>query len=172
MGRAGDRAPDGRRVANRGMSSVRAGSRRDGPLMPRWMRCVAYTIAAGVWFSGVAWLTLHYFDRVQGPFGFGPSPWEPWALGVHGAFAFAAIWWFGWLSAAHLAPGWSSGSQRGTGLALALFFGALILSGYLLYYLGGQRSRDWVSVLHWILGVVALIVFALHRLWRQHLTAR
>ena len=48
------------------------------------------------------------------------------------------------------------------GLALASLVALLILSGYLLYYIGDDDVRSWVSFAHWLVGIVALPIFLLH----------
>ena len=47
---------------------------------------------------------------------------------------------------------------------MAGIFAWLILSGYLLYYVGNENARSVVSVLHWGIGIVSPICFGFHRL--------
>jgi hypothetical protein len=135
-----------------------------GPIrLPSARRWSVYGIALGVWGTGVGWLVLRYLLRRQGAFGPETHPLEPWALKAHGAFAFATLWLMGLLWTAHLVNGWSSGRRRWSG---ALLFGlalALILTGYLLYYAGGDELREAVAKLHWIAGLGAPAAFGLHR---------
>jgi len=49
-------------------------------------------------------------------------------------------------------------------LGLLLF---LTLSGYLLYYAGGDEARAVISPLHWIVGLGAPALFVLHRFARE-----
>jgi hypothetical protein len=39
----------------------------------------------------------------------------------------------------------------------------LVLSGYLLYYAGGDAFRAAVSLGHWTVGLIALLLLLLHR---------
>ena len=39
----------------------------------------------------------------------------------------------------------------------------LALTGVALYYIGSDAWRDWVSILHWAVGLAALVAFLLHR---------
>ena len=39
---------------------------------------------------------------------------------------------------------------------------ALTLTGYLLYYAGGEETRPVISILHWVLGLVVPAVLAWH----------
>jgi hypothetical protein len=41
--------------------------------------------------------------------------------------------------------------------------GWLMLSGYLLYYVGDDTARSVISVLHWTIGLAAPVVFFMHR---------
>jgi hypothetical protein len=43
----------------------------------------------------------------------------------------------------------------------------LIMTGYLLYYLGDESLRSMTSIAHWVLGIATLIVFLAHRRWRK-----
>ena len=38
----------------------------------------------------------------------------------------------------------------------------LILTGYGLYYIGSRNWREWTSVAHWVVGLVALALFLIH----------
>ena len=63
---------------------------------------------------------------------------------------------------AHIPKGWRYESQRLAGVALSVLVFVLILSGYLLYYLGIEWLRDWTSLLHWTIGLLLPAVFAWH----------
>lgn len=135
--------------------------------LSRSTRIGIYTIGIGVWLSGVLWLLFHYFVLHLGPLGPTTSPLEPWWLKLHGAFAFAAIWIFGLQWRVHIPAGWSGGRRRLSGGLLAGFLAWLIVSGYLLYYVGGEQFRSTVSLAHWLIGLAAPIGFLAHRLERQ-----
>ncbi len=42
----------------------------------------------------------------------------------------------------------------------------MILTGYLLYYLGDEGGRAVVSAIHWVIGLAAPAVYLVHRLVR------
>jgi hypothetical protein len=127
-----------------------------------------YTILVSTWSSGALWLVLHYFLRRRGDFGVEPNPLEFWMLALHGACAFAALWLAGWIWTTHIVPWWNGRRRRNSGIVLIAFVGALILSGYLLYYASGDAVRDWVGVIHWSIGLAAAIPMTIHALrsWR------
>jgi hypothetical protein len=130
-------------------------------------RWALYIISAGVWLSGGLWLLFHYFLVRQGEFGPTANPLEPWWLRLHGAFAFAAIWMFGLLWGVHITKTWPHRRRRWSGGILAGVFVFLIVSGYLLYYLGDDALRPIVSVFHWGIGLACPIFFLFHRLNRR-----
>jgi hypothetical protein len=130
-------------------------------------RIGVYVVALGLWGSGVAWLILRYGFRRAGEFGPENSPLEPWALKLHGAFAFVALWTMGLLWAAHILNGWSAHRRRWSGAGLLSLLLFLTVTGYLLYYAGGDGLRATVSSLHWIAGLGVLALFLLHRFARE-----
>jgi hypothetical protein len=140
--------------------------------LPRAHHVAVYAIGIGLWLSGGLWLLFHYFVQHPGPFGPVPNPLEPWWLKLHGAFAFAAIWIFGLLWGVHIVAGWYTGRRRGTGGLLAAVLGWLVVSGYLLYYLGDETLRPLVSLLHWSIGLALPAAFAAHRLAEGHRVRR
>lgn len=125
-------------------------------------RYTVYAVGVLLWLSGVLWLLFHYFLQRKGPFGPEPSPLEPWLLRVHGALAFAALWTFGMAWSAHVVAGWSTGRHRFSGGGAVGLLVALVLSGYLLYYLIDDKWRYWASIAHWGLGLGLPLVFAVH----------
>ena len=135
--------------------------------LSRTQRASIYAIGIGIWLTGVLWLLFHYFVVYPGRFGPTTSPLEPWWLALHGAFAFTVIWIFGLLWGVHVPAGWSRGRRRPSGGVLAGLLGWLIVSGYLLYYAGGEEFRAGVSLAHWIIGLAAPIAFLAHRLNRH-----
>lgn len=127
-----------------------------------------YLIGVGVWLSGGLWLLFHFFLTRKGPFGPESNPLEPWWLKVHGAFAFAATWFFGLLWGTHITIGWRSGRRRrASGGALTALILFLILSGYLLYYIGDDTARSVVSVAHWSTGLVCPLLYWVHRMRKR-----
>jgi hypothetical protein len=124
-----------------------------------------YSISAGVWVTGAAWLIFHYFMRLKSEFGFEAHPLEPWWLKLHGALAFSAMALLGLLWGVHVLNGWTRNKRRWSG---AVLFGVacfLVVSGYLLYYLGDDSLRDWTSVAHWAVGLAVAALFVWHRFW-------
>ena len=126
-------------------------------------RRTVYAVGAGVWLTGALWVLFHYFFFRNGPFGPSPHPLEFWSRAVHGAFGFASLWVFGMLWGVHIIEGWRSGRRRWSGSFSFALFAWLVVSGYLLYYLGDDRLISAVSLLHWSLGLASPLPFLLHR---------
>jgi len=141
--------------------------RKSGSLGRR-RRWTLYFIALGTWLSGGLWLLYHYFLVKQGEFGPETNPLEPWWLKLHGAFAFAALWIFGVLWGIHITKAWPHRKRRWSGGTMTGIFLLLIVSGYLLYYVGDEKARPIVSALHWIVGLASPLALLWHRLrWRK-----
>src|SRR5262249_24709238 len=102
-----------------------------------------------------------------GEFGPTTNPLEPWLLRLHGAFAFFTLWIFGLLWGIHIAKLWPGKRKKWSGGILTGVFLLLILSGYLLYYVGDDRVRPFISAIHWAIGLIAPLLFLWHRLRRR-----
>ena len=133
-----------------------------------WQRAALFGAGAVLLASGAAWLALHYGRGADAL----PSPLEPWTMRLHGLAAFAALFAFGALAAAHIPQGWRFSHrmrwarQRGSGVALCILAATLVLTGYLLYYFAPDPIRPTLGWLHSALGVAMASVVALHR--RRH----
>jgi hypothetical protein len=55
----------------------------------------------------------------------------------------------------HITEAWPHKARRLSGGILTGVFALLILSGYLLYYIGDDRIRPLISALHWQQGWLA-----------------
>lgn len=128
-----------------------------------WINCTGL----GVWVSGVAWLIVHYCLEPQDAIVLPVSSAAPWWLKVHGAFAFLAIWTGGLVWGLHVLKAWQRRRHRWTGGILIGSLLMLIVSGYLLYYVGEERARQGISLLHWILGLLLPLGYLAHRLVKK-----
>lgn len=121
------------------------------------------TLSGGsLWLSGGAWLLLHYFGQTRGEFGPETNPIEPWMMKLHGLVLIPALLGIGGMFVAHIPKGWDHVHQRVAGIALCALLGLLIVSGYMLYYVGDETVRPWTSVVHWSLGLGLPAVFIWH----------
>jgi hypothetical protein len=131
---------------------------RLGPQHRLWL-----TISFALLFvSGALWLIFHYFFAVQTEFGEGPHPLQQWWLKLHGLSAMAALIIFGSLLLIHIRRAWHHHQNRISGGSMVALMVWLTLTGYALYYFGGEESRTIISAAHWIIGIAALPLLVLH----------
>ncbi|MEO5774543.1 MAG: hypothetical protein ABIQ32_10560 [Sphingomicrobium sp.] len=120
--------------------------------------------------TGIGWLLLDWLVRVPGDFGPEHHPAEHWLLLFHGVVAYAFLIVAGTIIPAHLLPGWKIGRNLKSGVSLAAAFLLLTGTALGLYYLTGDASRSWVSIVHWSIGIAALPVLLVHALKGRRLT--
>jgi hypothetical protein len=118
-------------------------------------RRLLYSTFALLAATGAYWALIHYA---------GVPAWlsEPLLMKVHGAAAMLALMLVGGLLQAHVPAGWKEARQRSSGGAMLAVFGLLALSGYLLYYAGGESLRNASSYLHLALGLALPAALCLH----------
>ncbi|WP_090451116.1 hypothetical protein [Dyella sp. OK004] len=140
--------------------------------LSRRRRYLVYGIGWTLWASGALWLLFHYALMQKGEFGDTPHPLEPWWLRLHAAMAFAALWSFGLVWGVHIVAGWRTRRQRlSGGLSVGLLLW-LVISGYLLYYLGDEQWRGITSVAHWLTGLSLPLLLACHIIFGRRRTKR
>lgn len=133
----------------------------------RWQRHWLYTTGVLLSFTGFAWLAIHY--SIGAGAGELPHPVEAWSMRLHGLAAFAGLFGMGTLAAAHIPQGWRLSrhrrwaGQRVTGLVLCVLGGALVMSGYLLYYFAPEGIRPALGWIHSGVGVAMGITILVHR---------
>ena len=130
--------------------------------LARWQIQLLSWSGGALWLTGIAWLLLHYFGRTRGAFGPETNPLEPWMLRFHGLAMVASLLGLGGLLVVHVWKGWSYRHQRLVGTFLLATVGILVVTGYLLYYVGDEELRSWVSLIHWLVGVLLPILFIVH----------
>jgi hypothetical protein len=121
-------------------------------------------VGLGVWATGTGWIVVHFLVTPTDSLGLPNRVQETWWLKLHGALAFLALWTGGMLWSAHVRKAWGTRRHRWTGGTLFGAFLLLILTGYLLYYVGDDQARELISRSHWILGLVWPAAYLVHRL--------
>jgi hypothetical protein len=127
-----------------------------------WHQFAVYSATAVLSVSGLLWLLYHYFLATPGDFGPQMHPLEPWWLRVHGAAAMAGLVVYGSLLPIHVRRAWSLGRNLLLGIAVISSMLLLTVTGYLLYYAGGEHARPVISLLHWIPGMLVPVLLAWH----------
>ena len=125
----------------------------DALRLSRRHRAWLYGSLVVLFLTGAGWLIFHHYWRASGEFGPAPHPLEPWSLKVHGAAAMVFLVVFGTLLPGHVRRSWHRRLNRPSGALFLALNGLLILSGYALYYFGGERSRAAISLAHWLAGL-------------------
>lgn len=103
--------------------------------------------------SGAGWWVLHRWLQVQGDFGPQPHPAQRPLMLIHGAAAMLALVILGTLVPLHMKRGWRARLNRANGIMLIAFVGLLTLTGYGLYYAGGESLRSVAGTAHTTLGL-------------------
>lgn len=112
-----------------------------------------YWSGTALFATGAVWLVFHYFLRGHGDFGEVPHPLEVWWLRLHGACAMLMLIVLGSLLPLHVRRGWHQRKNLIPGCVVTGVALLLIVSGYALYYYGGEEARPWISAIHWIFGL-------------------
>lgn len=130
--------------------------------LPRWQEWAVYLSLGLLAMSGISWLLLDFFVRRTGEFGPEHHPAEHWAIIVHGIAGYIFLVVAGAMIPVHIRLGWHLGGHRWTGATLASTCLLLALTALGLYYLGGELARDWVSIVHWSVGLFVIPALAIH----------
>ncbi len=112
-----------------------------------------YGTLAVLLITGLVWAALHYYFRAGED---EINAWEPRLLKIHGAAAMLSLLMLGTLVPLHIKRAWHARKNRLSGAMMIGWFAILTVTGYGLYYSGGEKLRAWTSWIH--LGVGALLV--------------
>jgi len=126
--------------------------------LKRLQRYFLYAVLALLLFSGVAWA---YWNYLWSPGDFETSA-KTWAMKIHGAAAMAVLVLIGMLLSAHVRFAWRARRNRANGSVFLSAFAVLTITGYGLYYAGGERLRAWTSWIHLGVGLALPILLLIH----------
>jgi hypothetical protein len=114
--------------------------------------------------SGIGWLAAHYGSATGDASrdDLRRLAVEAMMLKVHGAVAFAALIALGAMFPHHVRRGWALSRNRISGALVITALGALIVTGYALYYLVNEANRASISIAHWSIGVAFAPLFLAH----------
>lgn len=137
-------------------------SARRPTYLPRWQERAVYLTFGLLFVTGVAWLVFDHWVRVGGEFGPEHHPVQHMLLIAHaiGAYIFLVV--LGAMIPVHLPLGWNQRRNRLSGAALVTLFAFLSLTALGLYYIGEDALRTSTSLLHWVVGIVALPSLLIH----------
>jgi hypothetical protein len=141
------------------VSLVMRHPRPDSIRLKRFHRYFLYAVLALLFLSGAAWSYWNYFVPSPGDF---ETSSKAWAMKIHGAAAMAILVLIGTVLTAHVRFSWRAGRNRTNGSVFLSAFGVLTITGYGLYYAGGERLRAWTSWIHLAVGLVLPILLLIH----------
>jgi hypothetical protein len=116
-------------------------------------------VLALVFLSGVAWAYWNYLAGSPGEFEMNA---KAWAMKIHGAAAMAVLVLVGMLLNEHVRLAWRAGRNRANGSVFLSAFAFLTITGYGLYYAGGERLRAWMGWIHLAVGLILPILLLIH----------
>lgn len=128
---------------------------------PRF-RTFFYAAFGLLFATGVLWEIFHQYVKVQSDFGPASHPLEKWWLRLHGGSAMVVLVLLGMLLPIHVRIAWHSGRNRLSACTLAALCLLLIVTGYGLYYLGGEKARSLASISHLVLGLGLPLIIVWH----------
>jgi hypothetical protein len=137
-------------------------SRRRPSRLPRWQEWAVYLGLGSLIATGIVWLALDQWVRIDGDFGPEHHPAEHWVLIVHGIAAYAFLIVGGAMIPVHVQLGWNMRRNLVSGLVLASICIFLALTALALYYAADEVARHWSSILHWTVGLFALPAILVH----------
>ena len=131
--------------------------------------------------TGIGWLLGHDVWLQQTPFGAQPHPLVAWLLRAHGAIAWCTAVVGGVVWQVHVRPAWRSVRRRrdhrrrnpdlrplrrgrmrtASGVALVIALALLLGSAIGLQY-APEAAHAWLSVMHWVVGIVLTIALLWH----------
>jgi len=124
-----------------------------------FQRRLLYGVIALLFFTGVAWAFWNYLVSSRGDF---EMTAKAWAIKIHGAAAMAILVLVGMLLTSHVRVAWRVRRNRGNGSLFLGTFGILTVTGYGLYYAGGEELRAWTSWIHLAVGLALPLMLILH----------
>jgi hypothetical protein len=133
--------------------------RPDSIRLKHLQRYFLYAVVALLFFSGAAWTYWNYLAVSPGDF---ETSAKSWAMKIHGAAAMAILVLIGMLLNGHVRFAWRAARNRANGSVFLGAFAVLTITGYGLYYAGGERLRAWTSWIHLAIGLVLPILLLIH----------
>jgi hypothetical protein len=133
--------------------------RPDSIRLKHLQRYFLYIVLALLFLTGVAWAYWNYLTASPGDFEISA---KAWAMKIHGAAAMAILVLIGMLLSGHVRFAWRARRNRANGSIFLSAFAVLTITGYGLYYAGGERLRAWTSWVHTAVGLALPILLLVH----------
>jgi hypothetical protein len=138
-----------------------------------WHRRLFYMVFGVLWGSGSLWLLIEWFKDPE--LGVARTLLQTISMKVHGATMLVYLALLGTLIA-HIRRGTALKANRLSGFTMIALNGVLAVSGWLLYYVSDDTLREFSSLFHWTIGLIALPLLCAHilagRVWTAKLLDR
>ena len=121
-----------------------------------------YVITLVMMISGLIWLYFDYFVEIETEFGPSHHPAQKWFLKIHGIGSAVFLFIFGMTYVVHIQKTLKDAERRKTGWMNLTFWTLMIASGYSLLYLASDEVREYMSLFHWILGILSVVILFVH----------
>jgi hypothetical protein len=112
-----------------------------------------------LWGSGVCWSLIQWFKEPE--LRATRTVLQVFAMKIHGAAMLVFLAMLGTLFT-HVRRGWTLRANRLSGCINIAINVLLTATGWLLYYVADDKSRDWASLAHWSTGLFALPLLYVH----------
>jgi hypothetical protein len=112
-----------------------------------------YSVFGVLFATGLGWWLIHRTESAELQTGLEIRPVEPWLMKIHGAAAMLGLIILGALIPLHIKRSWRARRNRGSGSSMITVCILLIVTGYALYYAGGDHLRALASTAHLVLGL-------------------
>lgn len=136
------------------------------PRLSAARQAALWTIIALLVVTGAVWLWAEYLYT---PAETGMEAYEikHYTMVVHAGFALLFVFAAGTLLYTHMQAAWLQKRNRISGVVMAGTATILLLSGYGLWYAGGEILRSVCEIAHWITGFAIPVVLLVHGLIGQ-----
>lgn len=129
--------------------------------LSRRHRRTLYTVSLALFLSGLAWIVMRRLDEA-GRAGDELRHWKTVALQLHGLVGAGFVLLLGTLLPGHTRRAWHAKKNRANGAFFLTAVSVLIVTGYLLYYVGDETWRERLSDTHLWLGLAAPVLLGWH----------
>lgn len=134
-------------------------------------RRLFYAAFGIVWATGFLWLLAEWFKDPE--LGSVRTLLQTASMKLHGAAMLLYLAMLGSLMT-HIRRGTALKANRFSGFSVIAINGILVFTGWILYYLTDETTREWSSLIHWTVGVASLVLLVTHiwigRNWAARVT--
>ncbi len=135
--------------------------KRRGLQLSRRHRLLLYFVCLLLFVSGASWAWAQRLDYL-GEASEALRSWKHFFLKVHGYSAAGFVLLLGGIISGHVRRSWHAHKNRLNGAFFLTSVAVLTITGYMLYYVGGETLRDVVSQTHLWLGLASPFILFWH----------